>query len=118
MSDVFVYDAARTWFGRCGALAQFRLDGLAALVVGALLERNPDLDPGAVGEIILGNANGAGEGNRNVARMAGLLARLPVSVPASTVNRLCGSSLDATIAGARQVALGSPTSWWSAGSSR
>jgi acetyl-CoA acetyltransferase family protein len=59
-----------------------------------------------VGEVVLGNANGAGEDNRNVARMAGLLARLPVTVPATTVNRLCGSSLDATIAGARQIALG------------
>jgi acetyl-CoA acetyltransferase family protein len=107
MSEVFLYDAVRTPFGRYGgALAQTRPDDLAALVVGALMDRSPDLDPAAVGEIVLGNANGAGEDNRNVARMAGLLAGLPVTVPASTVNRLCGSSLDATISGARQIALG------------
>ena len=107
MPDVFVYDAVRTPFGRFGgALARTRPDDLAALVVGGLLERHPDLDRERIGEVLLGNANGAGEDNRNVARMAVLLAGLPVSVPASTVNRLCGSSLDATIAGARQVALG------------
>ena len=107
MNDVFVYDAVRTPFGRYGgALAQCRPDDLAAGVVGALLGRSPDLDPARVDEVILGNANGAGEDNRNVARMAALLAGLPVTVPASTVNRLCGSSLDATITGARQVALG------------
>jgi acetyl-CoA acetyltransferase family protein len=107
MDDVFVYDAVRTPFGRYGgALAQTRPDDLAALVVRTLLERSPRLDPAEVDEVVLGNANGAGEDNRNVARMAGLLAGLPVNVPASTVNRLCGSSLDATIAGARQVALG------------
>jgi acetyl-CoA acetyltransferase family protein len=105
--DVFVYDAVRTPFGRFGgALAGVRPDDLAARVVGGLLERHPGLDPGRIGEVVLGCANGAGEDNRNVARMAVLLAGLPVSVPASTVNRLCGSSLDATIAGARQVALG------------
>ena len=107
MTDVFVYDAVRTPFGRFGgALAGARPDDLAALVVGGLLERHPGLDPDRIGEVVLGCANGAGEDNRNVARMAVLLAGLPVSVPASTVNRLCGSSLDATIAGARQVALG------------
>ena len=107
MPEVFVYDAVRTAFGRFGgALAGVRPDDLAARVVGGLLERHPDLDPARLGEVVLGNANGAGEDNRNVARMAVLLAGLPVSVPASTVNRLCGSSLDATIAGARQVALG------------
>jgi acetyl-CoA acetyltransferase family protein len=107
MSDVFVYDAVRTPFGKYGgALAETRPDDLAALVVRTIVERSPELDPARVDEILLGNANGAGEDNRNVARMAGLLAGLPVSVPASTVNRLCGSSLDATIAGARQLALG------------
>ena len=107
MTDVFLYDAVRTPFGRYGgALAQTRPDDLAALVVGALMDRSPDLDPAVVGEVVLGNANGAGEDNRNVARMATLLAGLPVTVPASTVNRLCGSSLDATISGARQIALG------------
>ncbi|HEV7171477.1 thiolase family protein [Pedococcus sp.] len=107
MSEVFVYDAIRTPFGRYGgALAGSRPDDLAALVLRTLLQRSPDLDPAQVGEVVLGNANGAGEDNRNVARMAGLLAGLPVTIPATTVNRLCGSSLDATIAGARQIALG------------
>ena len=107
MTDAFLYNAVRTPFGRYGgALAQTRPDDLAALVVGALMDRSPDLDPAVVGEVVLGNANGAGEDNRNVARMATLLAGLPVTVPASTVNRLCGSSLDATISGARQIALG------------
>ena len=107
MNDVFVYDAVRTPFGKYGGgLSGVRPDDLAALVVRALVDRSPDLDPGRVDEIVLGNANGSGEDNRNVARMAGLLAGLPVTVPASTVNRLCGSSLDATIAGARQIALG------------
>ena len=107
MNDVFLYDALRTPFGRYGgALAQVRPDDLAAVTVRALLGRSPGLDPADIGEVVLGNANGAGEDNRNVARMAVLLAGLPVTVPASTVNRLCGSSLDATIAGARQVALG------------
>ncbi|MFE4540328.1 thiolase family protein [Streptomyces scopuliridis] len=107
MSEVFLYDAVRTPFGRYGgALAGTRPDDLAALVVRTVVGRNPDLDPARVDEIVLGNANGAGEDNRNVARMAGLLAGLPVSVPATTVNRLCGSSLDAVIAGSRRLALG------------
>lgn len=107
MADVFVYDAVRTPFGKHGgALSGVRPDDLAAHVVRALLERNPALDPGRIDEVVLGNANGAGEDNRNVARMAGLLAGLPVTVPGTTVNRLCGSSLDATINAARQIALG------------
>ena len=107
MAEVFVYDAVRTPFGRYGgALAGVRPDDLAALVVRTLVERSPDLDPARIDEVVLGNANGAGEDNRNVARMAALLASLPVSVPAVTVNRLCGSSLEATIAASRQVALG------------
>jgi acetyl-CoA acetyltransferase family protein len=106
-TDVFVYDAVRTPFGRYGgALARTRPDDLAALVVRTIAGRAPALDPGQVDEIVLGNANGAGEDNRNVARMAGLLAGLPTSVPATTVNRLCGSSLDATMVGSRQIALG------------
>lgn len=106
-ADVFVYDAVRTPFGRFGgALAGIRPDDLAALVVRTLVERSPELEPSRISEVILGTANGAGEDNRNVARMAGLLAGLPVTVPASTINRLCGSSLDATIAGSRQIALG------------
>jgi acetyl-CoA acetyltransferase family protein len=107
MSEVFVYDAVRTPFGRyAGALAGCRPDDLAAHVVRALMDRAPGLDPARVDEAVLGNANGAGEDNRNVARMAGLLAGLPASVPATTVNRLCGSSLDAAIIGSRQIALG------------
>lgn len=107
MTEVYIYDAVRTPFGKYGgALAGVRPDDLAALVLRALIERSPGLDPGRVGEIVFGNANGAGEDNRNVARMAGLLAGLMVSVPATTVNRLCGSSLDAAINGARQLALG------------
>jgi acetyl-CoA acetyltransferase family protein len=106
-SDVFVYDGVRTPFGRYGgALADSRPDDLAALVVRAIVDRAPGLDTAQVDEIVLGNANGAGEDNRNVARMAGLLAGLPVSVPATTVNRLCGSSLDAAILASRQIALG------------
>ena len=117
MNDVFVYDAVRTPFGKYGgALSGVRPDDLAAIVVRSLMERNPEVSQ--VGEIVLGNANGAGEDNRNVARMAGLLAGLPVTVPASTVNRLCGSSLDATIAGSRQIALGEADLGWSGVSSR
>jgi acetyl-CoA acetyltransferase family protein len=105
-SEVFVYDAVRTPFGRyAGALAGCRPDDLAAHVIRALIGRAPELDPVRVDEVVLGNANGAGEDNRNVARMAGLLAGLPTSVPATTVNRLCGSSLDAAIMGSRQIAL-------------
>ncbi len=105
--EVFVYDAVRTPFGRFGgALTAWRPDDLAALVIRELVGRAPALDPSAIDEVVLGNANGAGEENRNVARMASLLAGLPTSVPGSTVNRLCGSSLDAAIIGSRQVALG------------
>ncbi|WP_020389612.1 thiolase family protein [Kribbella catacumbae] len=107
MTDVFVYDAVRTPFGRYGgALAGCRPDDLAALVVRAVVERAAGLDPASVDEIVLGNANGAGEDNRNVARMAGLLAGLPPSVPAVTINRLCGSSLDAVMVASRLIALG------------
>jgi acetyl-CoA acetyltransferase family protein len=107
MSEVFVYDAVRIPFGRyAGALANCRPDDLAAHVVRTLVGRAPGLDPARVDEVVLGNANGAGEDNRNVARMAGLLAGLPTSVPATTINRLCGSSLDAAIIGSRQIALG------------
>jgi acetyl-CoA acetyltransferase family protein len=106
-SEAFVYDTVRTPFGKyAGALAGSRPDDLAALVVRTAVGRAPGLDPARVDEIVFGNANGAGEDNRNVARMAGLLAGLPVSVPATTVNRLCGSSLDAAIVASRQIALG------------
>lgn len=107
MSQAFVYDAVRTPFGRHGGgLADLRPDDLAAHAIGALLARSPDLDPGRVDEVVLGNANGAGEDNRNVARMAVLLAGLPVTVPATTVNRLCGSSLDALMIGSRIIQSG------------
>ncbi len=107
MTDAFVYDAVRTPFGKFnGGLAGVRPDDLAAVVLGAVRDRTPELDPESVDEVILGNANGAGEENRNVARMAGLLAGFPVSVPGSTVNRLCGSSLDAAMAGSRMIETG------------
>lgn len=107
LQDVYVYDAVRTPFGRYGgALAGTRPDDLAALVVGALVDRAPGLGGGRVDEVVLGNANGAGEDNRNVARMATLLAGLPTSVAATTINRLCGSSLDAAIVASRQIACG------------
>ncbi|HEV7824787.1 MAG TPA: thiolase family protein [Mycobacteriales bacterium] len=107
MTDAFVLDAVRTPFGRYGgALAEVRPDDLAAHVLRTLVERSPDLDPAAVEDILFGDANGAGEDNRDVARMAALLAGLPTSVPGSTVNRLCGSGLDATIGASRAVAAG------------
>ena len=93
MSDAYVYDAVRVPFGRYGgALAGVRPDDLAAHVVRAILERSPGLDPARIDDVLFGNANGAGEDNRNVARMAALLAGLPTTVPGTTVNRLCGSS--------------------------
>jgi acetyl-CoA acyltransferase len=107
VTEAYVYDAVRTPFGRLGgALAQSRPDDLAAFAVRALLDRSPRLDPAAVAEVTLGNANGAGEENRNVGRMAVLLAGLPVSVPGSTVNRLCGSSLDAAMGASRLIETG------------
>jgi acetyl-CoA acyltransferase len=107
MSDVFICDAVRTPIGRYGgALAQLRTDDLAALPIAALLKRSAALDPAAIGEVLLGCANQAGEDNRNVARMAVLLAGLPVSVPAATVNRLCGSGLDALAMAARAIRTG------------
>ena len=107
MNQAYVYDAIRTPFGKVGgALASHRPDDLAALVVRTLVERAPELDPATIDEVYFGNANGAGEENRNVARMATLLAGLPVSVPGSTINRLCGSSLDAAMMGSRQIEVG------------
>jgi acetyl-CoA acyltransferase len=107
MSDAYLYATSRTPFGRFnGALAGVRPDDLAATAIRAVLARTPGLAHEHVGEIVWGNANGAGEDNRNVGRMAGLLAGLPVSVPASTVNRLCGSSLDAAMVASRTVEVG------------
>ncbi len=103
----FVYAAARTPFGRFnGALSGVRPDDLAATAITGVLAKAPGLDPAGIGEIVWGCANQAGEDNRNVGRMAGLLAGLPVSVPATTVNRLCGSSLDAAIIGSRTIDTG------------
>ena len=107
MSTSFLYAAARTPFGRfAGALADVRPDDLAATALSGVLAKAPDLDPAQVGDVVWGNANGAGEDNRNVGRMAVLLAGLPVSVPATTVNRLCGSSLDAAMIASRTVESG------------
>ncbi|ALO12994.1 Beta-ketoadipyl CoA thiolase [Streptomyces venezuelae] len=105
--DVYIVDAVRTPVGRYGgALAGVRPDDLAAHVLRALLDRTPALDPARIDDVILGNANGAGEENRDVARMAALLAGLPVTVPGVTVNRLCGSGLEAVIQAYRAVAAG------------
>ena len=107
MTDVHVLDAVRTPFGKYGgALSGVRPDDLAAHVVGSLLRRAPGLDPAAVDEVVLGNANGAGEENRNVARMATLLAGLPTSVPGVTVNRLCGSGMEAAVQASRAIQTG------------
>jgi acetyl-CoA acetyltransferase family protein len=105
--NAFIYDAVRTPFGRYGgALARVRPDDLAAHVVRALLARSPELEPGRIDESIFGAATQAGEDNRNVARMASLLAGLPTSVPGTTVNRLCGSSLDAAMQASRAIETG------------
>ncbi|MGW7249539.1 thiolase family protein [Streptomyces decoyicus] len=105
--DVYVVDAVRTPIGRYGGmLSAVRPDDLAAHVVKALVDRAPGLDPARIDDVYLGNANGAGEENRDVARMAALLAGLPVTVPGVTVNRLCGSGMEAVIQAARAVALG------------
>ena len=104
MNQAYIYDAVRTPFGRFGgALAGVRPDDLAAQVIKASVSRAPGLDPERIDEVVFGNANGAGEENRNVARMATLLAGLPTSIPGTTVNRLCGSSLDAALIASRQI---------------
>ena len=105
--DVYVVDAVRTPVGRIGGgLAGVRPDDLAGGVIAALVERCPDLDLARIDDVYFGNSNGAGEENRNVARMAGLLAGLPTSVPGVTQNRLCGSGLEAVIGASREVAVG------------
>jgi 3-oxoadipyl-CoA thiolase len=107
MEHAYICDAVRTPFGRYGgALASVRADDLGAIPIRALVERHPDVDWSAVDDIIYGCANQAGEDNRNVARMAGLLAGLPVDVPGTTINRLCGSSLDAVGMAARAIRAG------------
>jgi acetyl-CoA acyltransferase len=103
----YIYAALRTPFGKLnGGLAGIRPDDLAGGLIASLLTRVPSLDPAAIGDVVWGNANGAGEDNRNVGRMAALLAGLPVEVPATTVNRLCGSSLDAVLVGSRTIETG------------
>jgi acetyl-CoA acetyltransferase family protein len=105
--ETYIVDAVRTPTGRYGgALAGVRPDDLAARVVGALTERSPGLDPERIDDVLFGNANGAGEENRDVARMAVLLAGLPASVPGATVNRLCGSGMEATVQAGRAIAVG------------
>ncbi|MET0821797.1 MAG: thiolase family protein [Aeromicrobium sp.] len=107
MAGAYLYAADRTPFGRFGgALAGVRPDDLAASALAGLLGKVPGLDRAAIADVVWGNANGAGEDNRNVGRMAVLLAGLPTSVPATTVNRLCGSSLDAVLMASRAVETG------------
>ena len=107
MTEAFICDAIRTPVGRYGgALAAVRADDLAAIPLRALLQRNPGLDPGAVDDVVYGCANQAGEDNRNVARMALLLAGLPAEVTGTTVNRLCGSGMDAVGIAARAIKAG------------
>ena len=107
MSEAFIVDYVRTPFGRfAGALATMRADDLAAAPIKALLARRPSLDPALIEEVVYGCANQAGEDNRNVARMAALLAGLPATTPGVTINRLCGSGLDAVSIAARQIRVG------------
>lgn len=107
MKDAFICDAIRTPIGRyAGALASVRADDLGAIPMKALMERNPEVDWSQVDDVIYGCANQAGEDNRNVARMSSLLAGLPVSVPGTTVNRLCGSGMDAVGLAARSIKSG------------
>ncbi len=107
MSDAFIVDYVRTPFGRYGgALASVRTDDLAALPISALIARNPAIDWGTLDDVYYGSTNQAGEDNRNVARMALLLAGLPDSVPGVTLNRLCGSGMESVVQAARQIALG------------
>jgi acetyl-CoA acetyltransferase family protein len=107
MGTAYILDAVRSPFGRYGGgLAEVRPDDLAAHVVKALLNRAPDLDPAQVDDVLFGDANQAGEDNRNVARMAWLLNGLPTSVPGATINRLCGSSLDAAMQASRAIEAG------------
>ena len=107
MTEAYICDAIRTPFGRYGgALSSVRADDLGAVPIKALMERNPQVDWSAIDDVIYGCANQAGEDNRNVARMSGLLAGLPVEVPGGTVNRLCGSGLDAIGTAARTIKAG------------
>ena len=107
MLDAFICDAVRTPIGRFGgSLASLRPDDMAAHVIRGLMARHPSVDPNGIDEVIFGCANQAGEDNRNVARMASLLAGLPAEVPASTINRLCASGMDAVVLAARGIDMG------------
>src|SRR3954468_670447 len=107
MKEVVIVDAVRTPIGRYkGALKTVRPDDLGAIVIKALVDRNPGLPADEIEEVVFGNANQAGEDNRDVARMSALLAGLPVSVGGTTINRLCGSGLDAVMYAARAIAVG------------
>jgi acetyl-CoA acyltransferase len=107
MSDAFIIDGVRTPIGsHGGSLSEVRPDDMAAHVIRALVARHPELDPARIDEVVMGCANQAGEDNRNVARMASLLAGLPTDVPAETVNRLCASGMSAVAHAARQAKLG------------
>src|SRR5438105_1489141 len=107
MESAYICDAIRTPFGRyAGTLAAIRTDDLAAISIKALVERNAKVDWNALDDVLLGCANQAGEDNRNVTRMALLLAGLPKEIPGSTVNRLCGSSMDAVATAARAIKSG------------
>src|ERR671931_489563 len=104
MTDAFICDAVRTPIGRyAGALSSVRTDDLGAIPIKTLMARNPKVDWSKVDDVIYGCANQAGEDNRNVARMAALLAGLPAEVPGATINRLCGSGLEALAQAARAV---------------
>src|SRR6202789_2843137 len=107
MTDAFICDAIRTPIGRyAGALSAVRPDDLAAVVLRELMRRNEGVDPKAIDDVIMGCANQAGEDNRNVARMAALLAGLPTDAPGATINRLCGSGMDAVGTAARAIKAG------------
>ena len=107
LADALIIDAVRTPIGRyAGALSGVRADDLAAIPLKALIQRHPELDWKAIDDVILGCANQAGEDNRNVAHMASLLAGLPIEVPGTTINRLCGSGLDAIGNAARALRCG------------
>lgn len=107
MPQAFICDAIRTPFGRYGgSLSSIRADNLGAIPLRALIARNPNVDWAEIGDVLYGCANQAGEDNRNVARMSALLAGLPVAVPGSTINRLCGSGLDAVGTAARAIKSG------------
>ena len=107
MKDAYICDAIRTPFGRyAGSLSSVRADDLGAIPIKALMERNPQVDWSVVEDVIYGNANQAGEDNRNVARMSSLLAGMPTSVPGTTINRLCGSGMDAIGMAARAIKAG------------